>query len=366
MSPLSQSDDFLSIVLNETPLIDVRAPAEFAKGAFPHAVNLPLMDDEERRLVGITYKKRGSDEAVALGHRLVNGEVKAARIKAWNDFIDTHPDAKLYCFRGGQRSQISQEWIAQSGREIVRLKGGYKAFRNYLMEEIGCSFTRFKPLVLGGYTGSGKTALLRKFDNAIDLEGLANHRGSSFGRTLIPQPSQIDFENALAYALIQKLEAGHSTLIFEDEGRGIGRVYLPHKLIDYLNEAPLVILDMALERRVEITFGEYVSDAQWAYEKAFGDQGLARWAEDMQAAMKRIARRLGGLHYKEVTRLFDEAYTRQCQNGTQEGFRAWIAYLLKEYYDPMYDYQIEKSAARVVFWGDDDAVHSYLRNHNGQ
>jgi tRNA 2-selenouridine synthase len=210
MSSLPQSDDFRSIVLNETPLIDVRAPVEFAKGAFPHAVNLPLMDDEERRLVGITYKERGNAEAVKLGHTLVSGEVKAARIKAWNDFIDTHPDAKLYCFRGGQRSQISQEWIAQSGREIVRLKGGYKAFRNYLMEETERSITRFNPLVLGGRTGSGKTILLHQLENAIDLEGLANHRGSSFGRTLVPQPSQIDFENALAYALIQKLEAGYA------------------------------------------------------------------------------------------------------------------------------------------------------------
>jgi tRNA 2-selenouridine synthase len=366
MSPLPQNDDFRSIVLNETPLIDVRAPVEFAKGSFPHAVNLPLMDDEERRLVGITYKERGNTEAIKLGHTLVSGELKASRIKAWNDFIDAHPDAKLYCFRGGQRSQISQEWIAQSGREIVRLKGGYKAFRNYLMEETERSITRFKPLVLGGRTGSGKTILLHQLENAIDLEGLANHRGSSFGRTLVPQPSQIDFENALAYALIQKLEAGYGTLVFEDEGRGVGRVYLPRTLSDYLAQAPLVILDTPLEKRVEITFEEYVTSAQIVYEKVFGDEGVVRWVEDMRAAMKRIERRLGGLRYKEVTAIFDDAYAQQCQSGTQEAYKVWVAYLLETYYDPMYDYQIEKNAARIVFRGDADAVLAYLRNHNGQ
>jgi tRNA 2-selenouridine synthase len=208
--------------------------------------------------------------------------------------------------------------------------------------------------------------LLHQLENAIDLEGLANHRGSSFGRTLVPQPSQIDFENVLAYALIQKMEAGHSTLVFEDEGRGVGRVYLPRTLSDYLAQAPLVILETPIKERVKITFDEYVSGAQSAYEKAFGEKGLARWVEDMHAAMKRIERRLGGLRYKEVTTIFDDAYDKQCINGTLEAYKVWVAYLLEAYYDPMYDYQIEKNAARIVFRGDADAVLSYLRNHNGQ
>jgi len=362
MSELPQSEDFLSIVLNETPLIDVRAPVEFAKGAFPHTVNLPLMNDEERRLVGIMYKEKGNAAAVKLGHQLVSGDIKTARVNAWNDFIRAHPDAKLYCFRGGQRSQISQEWISQSGREIIRLKGGYKAFRSYLMNETERAITRFRPLVLGGRTGSGKTVLLHALNHAIDLEGLANHRGSSFGRTLVPQPTQIDFENALAYALIQKLETGYKTLVFEDEGRGVGRVYLPRILSDYLSEAPLIILDTPLNRRVEITFEEYVSGAQMKYREAFGEEGVRKWVEDMHAAMQRIQRRLGGLRYRVLTDIFEEASAIQRRNGSLEGFKPWIVYLLEEYYDPMYDYQIQKRTDRILFRGDHEEVLGYLKS----
>jgi tRNA 2-selenouridine synthase len=107
MPDLPLSDDFKSIVLNRTPLIDVRAPVEFANGAFPDAVNLPLMNDEERHLIGIRYKEEGNAAAVKLGHELVSGEIKEARIRAWSDLMASKPDAMLYCFRGGQRSKIS-------------------------------------------------------------------------------------------------------------------------------------------------------------------------------------------------------------------------------------------------------------------
>ena len=363
MGELAQSSDFLDIVLHETPLIDVRAPVEFAKGAFPNAVNLPLMEDEERRLVGIRYKEAGNDAAVKLGHSLVGGEVKAARVKAWRDFIDAHPNAKLYCFRGGQRSQISQAWLLEAGKEIVRLKGGYKAFRNYLMDQTERSVERFAPVVLGGRTGSGKTLLLHRLEHAIDLERLANHRGSSFGRTLTPQPTQIAFENALAYALIQKLEAGHQRLVFEDEGRGVGRVYLPKTLVDYLAAAPLVVLETPLERRVEITFAEYVGGAQQGYLEAFGAEGTALWRKDMLAAQERIRKRLGGLRHKRLLEIFDAAWHQQQHSGTLEAYKPWIVYLLEEYYDPMYDYQIERNANRIVFRGEEDAVLSYLMDN---
>ena len=98
MPDLTQSSDFRSIVLQNIPLIDVRAPVEFEKGAFPFAVNLPLMSNEERHLVGIAYKEKGHDAAVTLGNSLVNGRVKEERVKAWLDFMEKNPDAKLYCF----------------------------------------------------------------------------------------------------------------------------------------------------------------------------------------------------------------------------------------------------------------------------
>jgi len=358
---LPQSSDFRSIVLNNTPLIDVRAPVEFEKGAFPHAVNLPLMSNEERHVVGIKYKEEGNAEAVKLGHALVSGHVKEARLKAWTDFIASHPDAMLYCFRGGQRSQISQEWLAENGREIVRLKGGYKAFRNWLMEETERAVEQFRPIVLGGRTGSGKTILLKRLENAIDLEGLANHRGSSFGRDITPQPTLIDFENALAYDLIQKLDQGFGHLVFEDEGKCVGRIYLPKILVEHLSEAPLVVLETPTEERIEITFDEYVARAHEKYKKVYGEAYLNVWTEDMHEAMKRIRKRLGGQRYKVVCKIFDDAIKEQKINASLEGYKVWIAYLLNEYYDPMYDYQIKRNASRVLFRGNAWEIEAFLK-----
>ncbi|WP_295421280.1 tRNA 2-selenouridine(34) synthase MnmH [Sulfurovum sp.] len=363
MQELPQSSDFRSIVLNNTPLIDVRAPVEFKKGAFPHAVNLPLMNDEERHIVGIKYKEEGNAEAVKLGHTLVSGEVKEKRVSEWVNFIASNPQAMLYCFRGGQRSQISQEWISQSGREIVRLKGGYKAFRSYLMNEIEKSVKHFKPIVLGGRTGSGKTILLKKLKNTIDLEGLANHRGSSFGRAITSQPTQIDFENSLAYDLIQKSEQDFDHLIFEDEGKCVGRLFLPKTLVEHLSQAPLVILETPTEKRIDITFDEYVSKAHEKYKAVYHANYLKVWTEDMYEAMQRIKRRLGGQRYTIVCHIFDLALKKQKKDGSLEGYKEWIAYLLNEYYDPMYDYQIEKNAAKVLFRGSAEEIERYLGHY---
>ena len=363
MPQLPLTDDFRQIVLNNTPLIDVRAPVEFAKGAFPHAVNLPLMEDEERRLVGICYKEKGNAAAVELGHQLVSGEIKKARIEAWLAFMHAHPDALLYCFRGGQRSQIAQEWIAQSGEVITRLKGGYKAFRNYLMTQTEMSVERFKPIILGGRTGSGKTLLIETLDGAIDLERLANHRGSSFGRHTTPQPTQIAFEDALAYDLIQKLEAGHKHLVFEDEGRNIGRLYLPQTFSDHLAAGALVILETPMHERVEITFAEYVLEEQQGFEAAFGKaEGLQQWREAILGAMNRIRKRLGGLRHKALVDMFEVACAEQERSGVADAHRYWVEYLLSEYYDPMYDYQIAKRQEQIVFRGNRDAVEAFLAN----
>lgn len=355
-------DDFKSIVLNKTPLIDVRAPVEFKKGAFLNAVNLPIMSDEERHEVGICYKNRGNAKAIELGHELVSGSVKEQRIQAWLDFMDANPSALLYCFRGGQRSRISQEWIRQSGREIVRLKGGYKAFRNYLLRELDSSHEHFKPIILGGRTGSGKTLQLKKMSNAIDLEGLANHRGSSFGQRITPQTSQIDFENNLTYELIQKIQEGFKHLVFEDEGKHVGTVFMPDNFLAITSKAPLVILDTPMEERIDITLNEYVIEAQKSYESGGFENPLASWRQSIENAMFRIIRRLGNQKHGELTKIFEAALQKQQNEGSFEGYREWVEYLLVQYYDPMYDYQIQKRSERVVFRGGAAEVLEYIAN----
>ena len=357
---LPLTDDFRSIVLESRPLIDVLAPVEFTKGAFPNATNLPLMDDEERRLVGIRYKEAGNSEALKLGHELIHGEAKAQRVNAWKAFIEQHPDACLYCFRGGQRSKISQEWLAEAGITIPRLKGGYKAFRRFLMEESIRISDEAETIIIGGTTGTGKTLLIQKLDNAIDLEALANHRGSSFGRYTTPQPTQIDFEDRLAYALIRHESASHGKLIIEHESHNIGRVFIPKPVFDNLQQASLIILETPVERRVQITFDEYVTASLAEYNAHYGEEGDEKWFEDMNTNLQRIQKRLGSERYLLLRSILKNAYKIQQVNGTTEAHKEWVQILLEEYYDPMYHYQIEKSPIPIIFRGSEQEILTFL------
>ncbi len=357
------TDNFHRLVVENIPLIDVRAPVEFAAGAFPTAVNLPLMNDEDRRLVGICYKEKGQAAAIALGHKLVCGSIKEERIFAWTDFIQQHPDALIYCFRGGLRSQLSQEWAELAvGREIPRLEGGYKAFRTYLMEQLDPQLISSTPIIVGGRTGSGKTLLIRDLENVVDLEAIANHRGSSFGRQISAQPTQIDFENRLAWALIQHRSAEHRHMILEDEGKHVGRLYLPRPLSAHFEKAPLVHLEISLDERIQITFDEYVTAAQATFADELGSPGLFQWLEDLKESLLRIRKRLGGERLKRVGQLMQSAFDHQQSTGDASAHKQWVGVLLREYYDPMYDYQLEQKKQKIVFHGDADAVRDYLIN----
>ena len=136
MSARPDTDDYRALFLSPTPMMDMRAPAEFTRGAFPSALSLPLMSDEEREQVGICYKQQGQEAAIALGHQLVSGELKERRLAQWADFARQHPAGYLYCFRGGLRSQTVQHWLREAGIDYPRVIGGSKAMRHFLLEEL--------------------------------------------------------------------------------------------------------------------------------------------------------------------------------------------------------------------------------------
>ncbi|KMM83365.1 tRNA 2-selenouridine(34) synthase MnmH, partial [Pseudomonas psychrophila] len=208
--------------------MDTRAPIEFLKGAFPGVLNLPLMTDHERERVGTCYKQQGQQAAVILGHQLVSGQTRAERLQAWADFARANPEGCLYCFRGGMRSQIVQQWLKQdAGIDYPRVTGGYKALRTFLIQTVDDAVEQCDLLVLGGMTGTGKTDVLVQLDNALDLEGHANHRGSSFGKRATGQPTNIDFENRLAIDVLKKRANGHQQFVLEDESRTVGSCALP-------------------------------------------------------------------------------------------------------------------------------------------
>lgn len=355
--------DFHRIFLQDIPLIDTRAPVEFEKGAFPTSVSLLLMSTGERARVGTCYKQRGQAAAIELGHQLVCGAIKEQRVAAWVDFARRHPEGYLYCWRGGMRSEICQQWLREAGCDYPRISGGYKALRRFLIDELERICHQRPLLLLGGYSGGNKTALIGALPQAVDLEALAHHFGSSFGRRPGGQPGQLDFENRLAVALLkaegQLTDAGQA-IVLEDESRLVGRCALPLPLAQWMERSPIVVLDVPLQERVEHTYHNYILLKLDEWRGHLGEQaGFDAFSEDLTQSLQRLRKRLGGVRYSELGGLLERALAAH-HRGEPEAHMLWIRRLLGDYYDPMYDYQLSKRQERVIFRGDRAAVRDYL------
>ncbi|KEF41604.1 MAG: tRNA 2-selenouridine synthase [Cyanobium sp. CACIAM 14] len=305
-------------------LIDVRTPAEFRQGHIPGARNLPLFSDAERAEVGTLYRRQGRQAAVLRGLALVGPRMHAlaAELAAWGERAEGAP-LRLHCWRGGLRS-ASVAWLAgQLDLPVVLLEGGYKSYRRWVLE----LFERPWPLrLLGGRTGSGKTELLlalRELGAAVvDLEGLAHHRGSSFGGLGLPeQPSGEHYENKLAAALAPL--AGAAQIWLEAESAMVGRCRIPAGLWRQMKNAPVLAVERPLVERVNHLVTIY------------GAQDPLALAE----ATRRIARRLG----PQRTALALEAIER----------RDWATACrqMLDYYDRCYDHEMESHACTVVELG---------------
>lgn len=355
----ADQDDLSRLLTLDTPLIDVRAPVEYVKGALPTASNLPILNDDERQQIGICYKQRGPAEALALGYQLVSGDTRTARIQGWIDFLERHPAAHLYCFRGGQRSGIACEWLRSSGWDVPRIDGGYKRLRQHLL----AVYASLPALVIvSGRTGTGKTQFLKKFAQSIDLEGIANHRGSAFGGLLSPQPSQVDFENALAIAFLK--HDRDTEVLLEDEGRLIGRIHVPLPLQDAMKQCPIVVIEESLEARTDRIHQEYIVEQWQAYQAHFGPEAETQYRQYLLSAIDAIRKRLGGARHAEIRRLMTTALSEQSR-GQLESHRAWISALLSDYYDPMYEYQLSQKSERVRYRGPRHEVIKWYQANQG-
>lgn len=364
MKKLTKIKNYTELFIGNVPLLDVRAPIEYEKGSFPKAVNLPIINNEEREKIGTCHKEKGGDKAVEMGHELVNGELKTKRIKTWVKFIKENPNGALFCFRGGLRSRTAQQWIYETtGIDYPLIEGGYKAMRNYLIEFLDSSSKWINPIRIGGRTGVGKTHFLSKIKNHIDLEGIAKHKGSSFGRLIEPQPTQINFENQLAIKLLQHKENGNFPLFLENEGANIGRVYIPKKTYEAFNHGDLLVLEASIEKRMEFTFQEYIIESLSKYQIQFGnEEGFLIWKNSIENSFERIKKRLGDERYRRLKSLIKEAMTEHLETGNAILHKSWIKILLVEYYDSMYDYHIAKSNGRIKFRGNEETLTNYIKN----
>jgi tRNA 2-selenouridine synthase len=294
------------------PIVDVRSPGEYHDGHIEGAINLPVFSDAERALVGTTYTKVGKPEAIELGLEIVGPKMNVLAKKAKT--IATSGKLKVHCWRGGMRSDKMAWLFDLAGLDVIILEGGYKAYRQQLLEDFG---NLKHIIVLHGPTGCGKTDILHEFKNKgeqiLDLEKRANHKGSAFGALgMGDQPNTAQFQNAL-YADLLDLDYSKRIWI-ESESLSIGKVYLPQTLWENMNNSDVIELNVPKNIRAKRIVKEY-----GGIEKV-----------DLADSINRIQSRFGGNRVKDALELLEE-------NKLEE-----VALLLLDYYDKAYLYSKNK------------------------
>jgi tRNA 2-selenouridine synthase len=302
-------DDFFAQANKDSVIIDARSPKEFNQGHIPQAINIPLLNNEHRHLVGCCYKEQGQDAAIQLGYRLVTPLFADIQQHA----LSIAPQKKVYlhCWRGGLRSKITAGLLAEVGIEVIMLQGGYKAWRNALLQEF---MVPRKGCVIAGNTGTGKTDILQALQSlekgVVDLEGLAHHKGSAFGGVRMPeQPTQEQFENLLGLTL-KSIGAHHAPVILESESRMIGRMRIPDPFFNLMWSWPRFIIQRDLESRIQ-----YIENAY-----AHCDN------EELSEKTTQLSKRMGSEQVKEALMHLNTGNRKE-----------WIRLLL-QYYDKSYSH----------------------------
>ena len=313
MAELIQIEHFISLSASH-PVIDVRSPSEFNQGHIPGALSIPLFDDLERKVVGTSYKKVNKEAAMYAGLKFA-GKKLVELAKEGEKKAGKNKTLLVHCWRGGMRSK-SMAWLFETvGITCYLLEGGYKSYRRYVHEE----FSRpIKLNVIGGRTGSGKTEILRHLkmdgEQIVDLEGLANHKGSAFGALgELPQPSTEQFENNLCKELSQ-LERSSDVWI-EDESRNVGRCVIPGELYARMRKSKIIFLDIPREKRALHLVKHYAE---------YDRKGL-------KECVLRIQKKLGGDRTKEAL----ESIDREDYYNT--------AMLTLHYYDKAYMHSLDNN-----------------------
>lgn len=375
-SEFIEESQFPDLILNRIPLLDVRSESEFSRSNMPFSVNIPILSDPERAAVGTCYKQKGKELAMSLGHSLVGGEVKEKRISEWTAFLRFQRHPILFCARGGLRSKISQEWISNTGQQVSRVRGGYKALRNFFLGYLESQCPNLPLVLVSGPTGSGKTRLLQDLSlvpklarptcEVLDLERLANHKGSAFGDNGA-QPFQATFENLLSAAVLFALKNEPQIIAIESESRAIGRVWLPVTFYNQMQIGPAVVVDTEFSQRIDNIIDDYVVAGLKRHSLITREEAILRLQAELVESLRRISRRLGHERANKIIQLVEQAMSQFTSKSDLQVHRCWVEPLLKEYYDPFYTWHERNRAERVVFRGSSSAVREFLcryRNSN--
>ena len=291
--------------------IDTRSQKEFAIDHLPNAINLPILDNEERAVVGTIYKQESQEKAIQKGI-----EFFSKKLPKFTKEMSKHKDKKIvvYCWRGGMRSKTVVSLFSSLGYDIRQLEGGYKAYREYVREKLYNYKLKPKLIVLSGLTCTGKTQLLQQFDNSIDLEGLAQHRGSLYGAIGLQPRSQKMFENLL----LQKLdELNNNRFVFvEGEGRRVGDLMIPESVWKAMKAGIQVKITRSLDNRAKEAVVEY---------------DVEKNVEEIKKVTASLWKVISKKNKEEVIKLLDE----KKYNGA-------VKILLEFYYDPLYENTLKK------------------------
>lgn len=310
-------NEFLSL-RSSLPLVDVRSEGEYETGHLACAQNIPLLNNEERAVVGTAYKKKGQVFAIKEGFRLVGPRL--LEIITATEELANGGELLAYCWRGGMRSHNFSQFAAMAKIKTHTLQGGYKAYRQFAYEYFA------KPLslmIIGGCTGSGKSEILRELqshgEQILDLETFAHHKGSAFGGLMMPtQPSTEQFHNLL-FEELYKLDLS-KRIWLEDESITIGKVFLPPPLWEQMKTAPIVALDVPKDVRVQRLVNEYGHAPK----------------EEFLKAMEKITKRLGGQHFQAAK----EKWLANDAASTID--------ILLTYYDKYYSESLQSKSSRVI------------------
>jgi tRNA 2-selenouridine synthase len=302
----------------KTPVADLRSPSEFSNGHIPEAVNIPLFNDEERTSVGKLYKKSGREEAIRKGFEILGA--KYSKFTQELISLSREENLLLYCWRGGMRSATVGWLLKQYGINATVLTGGYKSYRKLIREFFSSNLNL---RILGGMTGCGKTDIIKELNKSgsqvIDLESLANHKGSAFGSLgEEKQPSNEQFENILLFEFL-KLDKG-KVIWLENESQAIGKVFIPNELYLQMKKTELVNLEMPQDVRIERLVDEY---------SQFKNEHLIQ-------CMEKIKKKIGGQHYKSAVDAI--------QNGNYKDSAA----IALRYYDKTYSFGLKNRDKDMV------------------
>jgi tRNA 2-selenouridine synthase len=303
-------------------IIDVRSPAEFDHAHIPTAQNLPLFSNEERAIIGTTYKKQSREAAIKAGLPLFGNKMLGMieTVESWmsekqKNNASAKPIIYIHCWRGGMRSAAVAWLLDVYGYKVIQLTGGYKAYRNWVLAQFNIPYSC---KILGGYTGSGKTEILQELQkrkySVIDLEGLAHHKGSAYGAIgQAIQPSQEMFENSLAHSLLEQ-NKNKGPIWIEDESQRIGTVLIPTPLFQLMRNSTCYFLTIPFEERLN-----FILEGYGKFDK-----------QSLMNATLRIQKRLGGLE------------TKTAINHIIEGEFKEAFFILLKYYDKWYEKNVNK------------------------